>query len=224
MRSNHLLLKAFLISLFIHITGISLFSIVFPLPATYRKPIEVSLLPPAMDKKIKLVKTEVLPHLPVLKTKFEKLARFDEREVIKLSKREFMGYPDYVPLTKITKTLKIPDFKIKFPPLPAMKTSSITKNKQSKEKIEGPAGERNLIYREKIEYPEWAEEKGIEGNIKIKFWVEPDGKISNTEIITSSGYPELDVYTLSKFRKYLFEPIDKNKKVWGIITFVFRLK
>ena len=224
MKSNHLLLKAFTISLFIHIVGFSLFSIVFPLSSPSRKPIEVSLLPPSMDKKIQLEKTDIIPELPVLKTKFENIASFDRREVIKISKRVFTGSADYVPLTKITDTFKIPEFKIKFPPLPSMKTHSLSSKEKSTEKIEGPAGERKLIYRERIQYPEWAEKKGIEGNIKIKFWVSPDGKICETEIITSSGYPELDFYTMNKFRRYLFEPINKNKKVWGIITFIFRLK
>jgi len=224
MKSNYLLLKAFTISLFIHIAGFSLFSIVFPLPSPSRKPIEVSLLPPAMDKKIQLEKTDIIPELPVLKTRFENIASFDRREIIKISKRVFTGSSNYVPLTKIADTFKIPEFKIKFPPLPSIKTRSLSSKEKSTEKIEGPAGERKLIYREKIQYPEWAEKKGIEGNIKIKFWVTPDGKICETEIITSSGYPELDFYTMNKFRRYLFEPVNKNKKVWGIITFIFRLK
>jgi len=115
MKSNYLLLKAFTISLFIHIAGFSLFSIVFPLPSPSRKPIEVSLLPPAMDKKIQLEKTDIIPELPVLKTRFENIASFDRREIIKISKRVFTGSSNYVPLTKIADTFKIPEFKIKFP-------------------------------------------------------------------------------------------------------------
>jgi len=224
MESNHLLLKAFTVSLFIHIVGISLFSIVFPIPSPSRRPIEISLLPPSMDKQIQLEKTDIIPELPVLKTKFENLAPFERSEVLKISQRYFTGYADYVPLTKISDTFKIPEFRIKFPPLPSMKTRSLVSEEKSTEKIEGPIGERKLVYKEKIQYPKWAEKKGIEGNIKIKFWVTPDGRICETEIITSSGYPELDFYTMNKFRKYLFEPINKNKKVWGVITFIFRLK
>jgi len=146
-------------------------------------------------------------------------------EIVKISEEKFTGFPEFIPTTKITSEFEIPQFQVKFPPLPSIiqQTQSEIRTK-SNEIIEGPIGERKLIYKEPIEYPDWAEKNGIEGNIKIKFWVKADGKISETEIITSSGYPELDVYTMNKFMKYLFQPINKNEDVWGIITFIFRLK
>ncbi|MCD6408301.1 energy transducer TonB [bacterium] len=225
MKDNHLLLKTFFLSLAIHITGISLFSIVFPTYLPKRKPIEVSLLPPSMDKKvIKLAKAEIFPELPEIKTTYEKLAVVNEKEIMKFSLKEFLGSPEYIPLTQITKNFEIPQFKIKFPQLKRLSKEEKAIKKEKTERIEGPAGTRKLIYREKIKYPDWAEKEGIEGVIKIKFWVEPDGKISETEIINSSGFPDLDIYTVENFRKWLFEPVKTDKRVWGIITFIFQLK
>ena len=228
MESNRLLLKTFTISLFFHIVGISLFSIIFPIPPSKTLPIEVTLLPPAMDKKIQLETTEVLPNLPALETvsQSEKLAQSDNSsEIVKISEEKFTGFPEFIPTTKITIEFEIPQFQVKFPPLPSIIQQAQSEIRtKSNEIIEGPIGERKLIYKEPIEYPDWAEKNSIEGNIKIKFWVKADGKISETEIITSSGYPELDVYTMNKFMKYLFQPINKNEDVWGIITFIFRLK
>lgn len=225
MKDNHLLLKTFFLSLAIHITGISIFSIIFPSYIPRRKPIEVSLLPPSMDKKvIKLAKTKILPQLPRIKTIYEKLAVINEKEIMKFSLREFLGSPEYIPLTKIKKNFEIPSFKIKFPQIKKVEKGEKSLFKEKTEKIEGPAGERKLVYREKMKYPEWAEKEGMEGIIKIKFWVSPDGKIIETEIINSSGFPDLDIYTVENFRKWIFEPAKTNKKVWGIITFLFELK
>jgi len=225
--NNLLLLKTFTISLFIHILGISIFTIVFPIPLQKKPPIEVSLLPSSSDSKIKIQTTDIVPNLPTIGTTSEKLEAFESNGSIKIEENLFLGSPDYTPLTKVPEKFEIPEFKINFPSLPSIgntnSESSVIISK-SKERIEGPAGGRELIYKEKIEYPSWAENNGIEGNVKIKFWVEPDGKIGKTEIITSSGYPELDLYTISKFRKYLFQPINTNEIVWGIITFVFRLQ
>jgi TonB family protein len=81
-----------------------------------------------------------------------------------------------------------------------------------------------LVYREPLKYPEWAQKRAIEGNIRIKFWVEPNGRVAETELLISSGYPELDVFVEEVFRKWLFEPAEENKKVWGEIVFRLRLR
>ena len=59
--------------------------------------------------------------------------------------------------------------------------------------------------------------------IRIKFWVNKEGKIIETNILVSSGFPALDIFVKDALIKWLFKPIDENEPVWGIITFKFRL-
>lgn len=221
---NSLLLKTFFLSLLIHIIGISLFAIVLPFPAPSKKPIEVSILPPSMaPRDINLAKADIIPDIPEISTHYEKVTALHERETVKFSVEQFTGFPDYIPFTQMKPNFEFPEFIVKFPPVAEFKTEAQPVTMPVLE-IEGLAGERTLAYREKIEYPDWAQRRGIEGNIKIKFWVAPGGRITSTRINISSGSPELDIYAEENFRKWFFEPAKTEKEVWGIITLRFRLR
>jgi TonB family protein len=224
-----LLIKTSSVSFFIHLVGISLFSLVLPFPRIERRPIEVSILPPStvVRPEIKLVKAKTIPevNIPRVIAKDEKIATLREPEIIKLSTEQFTGSQQYIPVTQITDRLEIPEFQVKLPDIISFKSLEKGMGKKIPGiNIEGPAGSRVLLYREQADYPDWAQEKGIEGNVQIKFWVDPDGKIELTSLIASSGFPELDIYAEQSLRKWLFEPVQTDKKAWGIITFIFRLK
>lgn len=225
-KKKNLLLKSFSVSLFVHIAGISLFSLILPLPRPERKPIEVSLLPPsAAPEKIELARTAPAPEIPRAVPRKEKIALARERETARISTERFTGSPQYVPVTQVTHKFEIPEFQVKLPDILSFKSLEKSfERTPANVDIEGPAGDRGLIYREQADYPEWAQKRGIEGNVQIKFWVDPDGKIALTSLLGSSGFPELDVYTEQVFRKWLFEPVRTDKQAWGIITFRFRLK
>lgn len=53
-----------------------------------------------------------------------------------------------------------------------------------------PDGEHELMdyIANKVEYPQEAVERGVEGRVFVKFIVEPDGSISNAKIIRGIGY------------------------------------
>lgn len=223
---KNLLLRCFFASLLIYITGLSLFSLVLPAPKPESKPIEVSLLPAsAAPEKIELAGSVPTYEIPKVTLGNEKIALVREQKPIRMSTEEFAGSPQYVPITKVSYKLSVPEFEVKLPDI--ISFTSLEKGidqTSGNGDIEGPAGTRKLIYREQPDYPEWAKEKGIEGNVRIKFWVDPDGKVVLTDLLTSSGSPELDVYAEQVLRKYLFEPVNTDKEAWGIITFRFRLK
>ncbi len=226
-QKKYLFFKSFSVSLLIHIAGISLFSLVLPIPRHETKPIEVSLLPPSTipESKIELARVTAVPKIPQALTKDEKIALLKKPEALKFAVEQFAGSQQNVPVTQITRRFEIPEFEIQLPDIFSHK--SLEQNLQRTLpdiNIEGPAGSRGLLYREKVEYPDWAQEKGIEGNIQIKFWVDPDGKVALTNLVSSSGFPELDMYAEQNLRKWLFEPVATNKQAWGIITFRFRLK
>ncbi|MCM8772677.1 MAG: energy transducer TonB [Candidatus Omnitrophica bacterium] len=211
-----LFLKAIFFSFLLHITGISLFSILLPLPLKKRKMLEVFLYTNEGVKK-------EYPKKTVLKEIKENLGteKVESKKVIfplNISTRDLIGEKEYVSKVDFKIDFEEINFNIVLPDL------SEFKENLEEELIEGPAGERKIIYKEKIEYPIWAQKKGMEGKVRIKFWINPDGKIIETEIISSSGFPEIDIYAEGKFRKWIFNTVKSNKNVWGIITFNFKLK
>ncbi|MCM8761901.1 MAG: TonB family protein [Candidatus Omnitrophica bacterium] len=224
---NHLLPKAFIISLLIHITGISVFSLILPVSRREIRPLEVSLLPvsTAPEKSFSEVRS-ISPEIPKSSPRKEKITIETRKEILRFSPDEIAGLSRAITPPEILSTrFELPEVKIpEITPFNLAGTASEKKSAFSDVEIEGPAGERVLIYREPVEYPGWAIEKAMEGNIRIKFWVAPDGKIVLTNLITSSGYPELDLYTEQRFRKWVFESVRTDKQAWGLITFRFYLK
>jgi TonB family protein len=224
MKRDSLLLKTFFLSFLIHLIGISLFGIVLPFRGPSMKPVEVSLLPPSMSPEdIQLAKIEIIPKMPEIRTTYENLAALKERRTVKFSVETFTGFSEYMPFTQITPRFEFPESRVRFPSVAEFEEEKQPAGMKASD-IEGLAGDRNVIYREIISYPAWARMEGMEGNIKIKFWVDPEGRITSTRINVSSGFPELDIHAEENFRKWLFEPVKTDKEVWGIITLRFRLR
>lgn len=199
---NRLLFKTFLISLTIHIGSISLFSLALP-QAGIQKPIEVSILS-LSDSQKETASAETAPPAAISKAEAQggKVSLPETKEAIKISPERLSESPTQSSSLQITKKLGLPDF---FTPI----------------EIEGPIGERTLVHRETLEYPEWMQKKRVGGDVTIKFWVDPSGKIAITNLLSSSGSSELDMYAEQVFKKWLFEPSATDKQTWGIITFHF---
>ncbi|MBN2407844.1 MAG: TonB family protein [Elusimicrobia bacterium] len=103
-----------------------------------------------------------------------------------------------------------------------MKTYSIDRSVE----ISGPAAQRQLLRDPRVEYPEWAKEKGIEGEVKVKFWVAPEGFVTKVEVEKTSGFPDFDSRAIESVRKYLFAPLGKNeeqKEQWGERLIIYSL-
>ncbi|HNS32677.1 MAG TPA: energy transducer TonB [bacterium] len=226
MKKERILLKTLIASSFIHIAGISLFGIVLPQSYTERKPIEVSLLPSyTAPEDIKLAKIEIIPDIPQVGTSYEKLAMSMEKTTVKFSTEKFTGSSEYLPIASISPRFEFPERSVSFPAVAEpVYEEQLTAGRMETLEIEGLAGNRQLVYRKPIDYPVWAQRQGMEGNIKIRFNVNYEGKITSTAINYSSGYPELDIYAEENFRKWLFESAKTDKEIWGVITFRFRLK
>jgi protein TonB len=93
--------------------------------------------------------------------------------------------------------------------------------------ITGPVSRRKLIRKVYPKYPSWAEEKGVEGEVDLKFWVSPEGMVTSVELIRTSGYPDLDSKAMEAIKKYLFSPLGKEEdqeEQWGTITIKYTLK
>jgi len=226
MRGDNLLRRTLFVSLLVHVAGISLFAVILPQSHVVRKPIEVSLLPPSIaPDEIKLAKIEIIPEVPQARVDYEKLAMSREKETVKFSTDRFTGFSEFIPVVQISPKYNFPEYRVQFPAVAELKTDEqLAVRRVTALEIEGLAGDRRLIYRETIEYPAWAQRQGMQGNIKIKFWVNSEGRITSTRINSSSGFPELDIYAEENFRKWLFESAGTDMQVWGIITLRFRLR
>ncbi|HOM25935.1 MAG TPA: energy transducer TonB [bacterium] len=225
MRTNSIFLKAIFISFSIHILGLSLFSIVLPGPLKKIKPIEVVIYPSLETRQIReninFVSKKIEENIGSQKIKTEE--EVPSMNIKNITSKDIVGEKEYITPVKLDLDVEKAEYKISSLSLP-VPVLNLPQNNPSEDLIEGPAGSRKIIYREKIDYPLWAQQKGIEGKVKIKFWVNPEGKIFNTEISLSSGNPEIDFYAERKFKKWLFESVESEKDVWGIITLVFKLK
>ncbi len=92
--------------------------------------------------------------------------------------------------------------------------------------ITGAIKNRSIVYNVLPKYPDWAQEKNIDGVVSIYFEVLPNGKIIETsmKIEITSGYKKLDDYAISVLKNWLFSEIKNDEIQNGVISFLFRLK
>lgn len=97
---------------------------------------------------------------------------------------------------------------------------------EAEELISGPVSRRTILRKIKPDYPEWAEESGVEGEVQLKFWVTPEGLVSDIELIKTSGHPDFDSRAMEAVNKYIFSPLsgdEPREEQWGTITVKYRL-
>lgn len=89
--------------------------------------------------------------------------------------------------------------------------------------IEGPAAGRIVLYHQEPDYPDWAQQYGLEFQIRLKFWIQASGEVSFVEVENSSGYPEVDAEVIQVMKRWRFNAVDNASLQWGKILFKFRL-
>ncbi|MGQ9707659.1 MAG: energy transducer TonB, partial [bacterium] len=93
--------------------------------------------------------------------------------------------------------------------------------------IAGPISSRQIIKKVKPRYPKWALDQHISGKVVVRIWVLPNGQVKPlTQILSSSGYPDLDLVVIDALRTWEFAPLGpgvKPEEQWGDITFIFQL-
>lgn len=113
------------------------------------------------------------------------------------------------------------------PGLPDKGGISVGKGEARDFAITGPVSHRGIVRRVYPRYPRWAEEAGVSGEVRLKFWVLPDGLVTRVEITQTTGYPDLDQIASQAMKKWLFEPLSPQEKQivqWGTITLKFKLE
>lgn len=92
--------------------------------------------------------------------------------------------------------------------------------------IEGPVSARTVLFRKLPEYPFWAQEFGLEFEVRLRFWVLPGGDVGGVVVENSSGYPEIDAGVVRDMKLWKFGPVRSGlaEAQWGKILFKFRLR
>jgi hypothetical protein len=93
---------------------------------------------------------------------------------------------------------------------------------QRERSIEGPAGEREVIFKPEA----LTVQRGLYGDaegfvVKVKFFIGDNGMIHDAEPVMSSGLPEIDLKAIRYLKEWRFSPagfIEKGRPVWGIVT------
>lgn len=78
------------------------------------------------------------------------------------------------------------------------------------EKITAPTAGADYLHNPEPDYPDLAQERGWEGKVLLKVYVQADGKPSNVSIAKSSGHKELDDAALKAVNKWSFVPAKRG--------------
>lgn len=92
--------------------------------------------------------------------------------------------------------------------------------------IEGPLGERGLLYLEYPPCPLWAQKAGVEAEIRFRFWVSPDGNVIRVRAIKKSSYPEFEALARQALGRWRFAPLPRGaeREEWGEVPIIWRLQ
>ena len=86
---------------------------------------------------------------------------------------------------------------------------------------------RRILHKYMPNYPQWAKEQGIEGEVKAQLTINPSGVVENVLVTTSCGYKELDDIVADSMKKWKFVPLPPSKELVsqkGIFYLCFKLK
>ncbi|MEN9978840.1 MAG: energy transducer TonB [candidate division WOR-3 bacterium] len=113
------------------------------------------------------------------------------------------------------------------PPEQVQSTVQVPVSRGTSFQIAGPISQREIIRKVKPKYPKWALDQHISGTVTVRIWVLPNGQVKGIpQVLSSSGYPELDQVVVDAVRCWEFAPLGtgvKSEEQWGDITFVFQL-
>ena len=92
--------------------------------------------------------------------------------------------------------------------------------------VEGPLGRRALVYLEHPTYPAWAQEAGIEAEMRFRFWVSAAGDVTRILALRKSAHPELESLARRALGRWRFEPLPPGheREEWGEVPVVWRLE
>jgi|GEM_PF-3206929 len=100
--------------------------------------------------------------------------------------------------------------------------------KKAPVEIRGPIEKRKVLQSYVPKYPDWAKKQGIEADVSLRFFVNPQGSVlPDISLVITSGYGEIDQLCVDTLKKWVFAPLGPDEPQitqWGVITIRFRLE
>jgi periplasmic protein TonB len=93
--------------------------------------------------------------------------------------------------------------------------------------LEGSLASQTIVKKVLPTYPDWAEEQGVMGTVRIRFSVTESGEVaSDFHIEQTTGNTPLDDVAVEALRQWRFSPgkTPGAEAPYGVITFVFGLR
>lgn len=93
--------------------------------------------------------------------------------------------------------------------------------------LSGDLGQRRILEQIQPGYPQAARRAGSEGDVRLRVWVAPEGRVSRVEVVRLSGTPEMDKRAVEALKRWRFAPLPEGGSPvtqWGEITMRFRLE
>ncbi len=108
------------------------------------------------------------------------------------------------------------------------RNETVAEVKKAPVEISGPLEKRKVKAAYVPQYPLWAKKQGIEADVSLRFFVNPEGSVTqDIAVVITSGYKELDQLCIESLKKWIFVPLDASEPQvdqWGIIKIRFRLE
>jgi protein TonB len=92
--------------------------------------------------------------------------------------------------------------------------------------LTGDLGQRRILKQVQPSYPESAERAGESGDVQLKVFVTPEGRVAQVEVVKLSGTPEMDRRAVEALKRWRFAPLPEGSPAvtqWGTITLHYRL-
>lgn len=135
-------------------------------------------------------------------------------------------FEETVPLVQPEKSTILPgDISEEIKDIPKYSLGKVSVSYGKPPEIEGPLHDRAILYKpQPPEYPDWAEEIGLDFDVELRLLVASDGRVQFAEPLISSGFPAIDCLGVRYMRGWRFVPLDEGKNQWGTIKLNFRLE
>src|SRR5258708_24812674 len=75
--------------------------------------------------------------------------------------------------------------------------------------ITGALKNRSIVYKVLPSYPQWAEEQGFSGRVRLSFRVSEAGEVYPNIWVTQTGYPDFDDAAIKALKHWKFAPAKK---------------
>jgi TonB family protein len=76
---------------------------------------------------------------------------------------------------------------------------------------------RKILKKVRVVYPQILKDRGIQGDVRLKVFIKPDGSVKDTEVL--GGNPILAQNAQNSVRQWKFSPLNSDSNVEVVVHF-----